>query len=325
MNVFSSVEPGEATLEESTGGKGWWDHGQDLGQTKFRGQVEKERAPRGLRGGRNPWGRRNIRSLDATEAWKKWDFKEAGAANSVTWCCRVKEDENGKWTIDHGDVETMVTVMRVTSAELGKEDGFDWLGSQRRGWRSGDKVNIFSSLVKSCCKGEQKNIAVNEERDRCQRLFKRDSRACLWATGTDPVLKMKQEMAPRAEWRKREVVSRSRAESSSQTRGQKGQFRCKSVESLHIGRWAFDWFCFLNEVGGKTTAKSEERREDVKWWLWGVRKLTSIRGFSGHVIVAIPPTISRIILINKLLVCSQAQIRTALWNTPPFPLSPTSL
>lgn len=65
MNVFSSVEPGEGTLEESTSGKGWWDHGQGLGQAKFRVQVEKERAPRGLRGGRNPWGRRNIRRLDA--------------------------------------------------------------------------------------------------------------------------------------------------------------------------------------------------------------------------------------------------------------------
>ena len=52
-------------------------------------------------------------------------------------------------------------------------------------WGSGDKRWCFQLFGQELLWKEHKNIAVSEERDVNARLFKRDSRACLCASGTD--------------------------------------------------------------------------------------------------------------------------------------------
>lgn len=61
---------------------------------------------------RGEGGRKNTRRMVAIEARRIWGFKE-GVANSLQWCSRVKEGENSKWTVDQGDVETMVSTMKA--------------------------------------------------------------------------------------------------------------------------------------------------------------------------------------------------------------------
>ena len=199
---------------------------------------------------KRPLGRRRIRRLDATEAWRKWGFREEGTANSVT--CRVKDDKNSKGTTGHGDVEMTVAVMRATGAALGKVDGLTDVAVREETWGSGEKRWCSQLFGQELLWKEQKNAVVSEERDVKARIFKRDSRACFYASGTD---------------------------------------RCWG--------WKRKWVSETREERGRSLGRAGLSHP-----------LTPHKGM---------------IWMNKLFVRLQAQLRTALWNTPLFPRSSTSL
>lgn len=199
---------------------------------------------------KRPLGRRRIRRLDATEAWKKWGFRKEGTANSVT--CWVKDDKNSKGTTDRGDVEMMVTVMRATGAALEKEDGLTDVEVREETWGSGEKRWCIQLFGQELLWKEQKNVAVSEERDVKAGLFKRESRACFCASGTD---------------------------------------QCWG--------WKRKWVSEPREERGRSLGRAGLSHP-----------LTPDKGM---------------ILMNKLFVSPQAQLRTALWNIPFFPRSSTSL
>lgn len=78
MNVFSSVEPNEVSLEESTGEKGLWDPGPSPGHVNFRDQVEEERPPKKQRGGMGGEG-------GTSEEWVPQKPEEYGVSRRREW------------------------------------------------------------------------------------------------------------------------------------------------------------------------------------------------------------------------------------------------